>query len=378
MDTSSTGSNWTKLLLLPFLVGLVFSHKLSVFITFVTLLMAIVVAFINRLTIAGYGHGSSYQKYEQNRRLFTMIALLLAVQVVFVTQWIKSIVITAILPLLRLSLAPGGDHSQVYQAATAAPGSLLGRAIPQIYWPILLAVAALAAIFLWQRDDSITLAVVLGGVATTAVFASLAFISSEGASVRRVLLYGEPVLIIVIAVAITVTYHHTTQQNRGNRSSRVAHLSTVLIICLLIIAQTGAADIVPDYPDEPRYYLNSNEVAGKEFGMFSVPGTITTDSYYAGETVVFGYGSLDERNRDVGDTPGFHGNDTMLLNGSDAVAANNWTYLAYRTDVDVYAMEPGNYRLNWTPTNWLNKSSNRIYSNGDVDLFARINTDSTV
>lgn len=171
----------------------------------------------------------------------------------------------------------------------------------------------------------------------------------------RVLLLAAVPLAVLVGALVDVTESKTRRRS-----------AAPLVIVALLAIQISAVGVFPDDGSGPRDYLTTEEYEGKAFAVNHTTETVHTDSYYVRAGVnprdpVSGYWSRD-RGR-------FQSYDSAVFNGSFEPA--DPTYVAYRTSVDTYGHLPwgGYWSLDWDPQDELRTCGNRVYSNGDVDLY---------
>lgn len=173
---------------------------------------------------------------------------------------------------------------------------------------------------------------------------------------------------LVVVVLISVGLDGIGMRSRSGKT----FVSVALAV--LLVTQLFSAAALPNYPDRPRYYLQEDEIAAKEFGYEFVPGRIWTDGYFADEIIDFE--RIDRKHHPAVDLDPegkkYVGIDQQLFQCN--VTGQGYDYVAYRSDPDVYRVFDTNfsysiYELTWDPEARLDPTYGRIYANGNVVLY---------
>jgi len=359
-------------LFVPSLVGLLFSHKLGLFLALATLVAAVLVRLLNRVQVGGWGHATDYYKRERGWRVALLVGLALAIQWVFLTEWIKAVVLSALLPLLSPSLVAAASQPAFANAVPVTSG-IMDALAKNVNWLVLLPAGNLAAAVLWKWDDSIEATILLGATAICSTLVGLSLVSAGGAATNRSLFFAEIVLSVPIAV---VAGRRLARSSRMTTAGSISARSVVvLLLSALIVAQVGGAGAAPDYPGEPRFYLTAGEVEAKEFASARIMSTTYADPFYASEIVSFERSNLPYRTGSGLSPPGFDTSSRLFLNGT----ATDWSdanssvdsYFAYRRSIAVLRSGFGLYKLQESLEPELGLKANRVYSNGEVVIFGR-------
>ncbi|WP_222920222.1 hypothetical protein [Natrinema sp. SYSU A 869] len=171
----------------------------------------------------------------------------------------------------------------------------------------------------------------------------------------RVVLLATVPLAVLTANIVDMTVPGTRQR-----------YATVLMIAILLVVQVAAVGVFPDDGTGPRDHLTAEEREGKEFMSTHAPAPVYTDTYYVHAGVdpqdpVSGYWSSNRGQ--------FQSYDPAVFNGS--FTPNETEYVAYRTTVGIYGHLPwgGYWSLDWDPRDELQACGNKVYSNGDVEMY---------
>jgi len=157
----------------------------------------------------------------------------------------------------------------------------------------------------------------------------------------------------------------------GRFSARPVAVGMLLVI---LVANPFSVIAMSDFPNTPRQYLSVEEVEGKHFANDRIEQIVYMDLYYGDETVDFEAAARgDEYHQytvpDPRWVPGLLNNE--LLN--QTLLKHEYPYIAIRTNVEIYRLKGGWYRLTWSPERALDSthSYQRIYDNGGVTIHAR-------
>jgi len=363
------GSTVNRALFCLFSVGLLFTHKLAVQIAVATVVfsMLIQVSGVFRPPSRSTTDG---KRWTLSRFTFAVGPLLivvsiLVVQWVFLTEWVRAVVISALIPLFSPVLGSPLQPLAYTAAVPAAPG-LRGLLMHNLNWLLLVPVAGLSAIALWwiDRRQSFESAVLIGAAGALMLLIFLSVVSSRGSIRQRGLFYGEVVLIVLVATAAAGAI-----DNRIGQSRKYAVGAGVgIVLSVLLVSQVAVVGAITDHPAGPRFYLTGGEIDGKEFANDHISQAVSTDYYYAREVVEFSRPAADYKTgAEVG---GYQAITGPLFNASVDELANQ-PYLALRTDARVHFISGGLYRITWNPELGLDAhpSANRLYAKGDVVIY---------
>jgi len=205
----------------------------------------------------------------------------------------------------------------------------------------------------FRETDRRSVALLIG-TAACLVPIVLTAVSPSVASPFRFLLFAEPLLAAVLAVAVGP---HVRPQETD-----IASLVAVLLVALLVF-QVFSFLAIPDYDSSPRYYLTEQETEAKSFGLQRLGGTVETDPF-----------AVAVATREQITTPRFQEGDdyrpveTRLLSGD--LSDRRPPYYMSRS-IDVYRTSTGWWRLTYQPSVALDDTEHRVYDNGAVTVHRR-------
>jgi hypothetical protein len=262
---------WLTLGILTML-GAVYTHKLSALATTLS---------VTGATLLGIVHPAT-RRSEEVKRLatgaFWIIALLTAVQLLFVTGFIRRVVFQLFGPSV-----PGSSNSSPASTLLATDPYTLGNRIFVLSYVILM---GLISGLVWlstcwrtvQNQGPPRDILFLGFVSPLAALVIALY--PAGVNPVRTIFYVEVLLAVLIAVG---GYWVVVESANSFRPfARYAAIAGILVL----VVSAGVSPIAgPDWDTLNRRYLTGEEVEAKEWGSSRVSGTIVTDQYYASETV---------------------------------------------------------------------------------------------
>ena len=347
--------------------GLVVTILLLIFALAVTHKLPPAMLFLFLIVFSTYGFFANRTIEGNNIRTISPLLLfsgfIAIVQMIYISDFFGMVITRA----RRLISAFTGEESEAYEASEAVlavPGTLPNiLSLPDttmtvlvfersyMLFLLLFAGTVYAILFIENYDETISI-VILSIIAVTVSLTIVGVGGVSGLNPSRTLLLGEVFLLAIISWGV---FHRYTTQ----------HLWTGIIWILVgvfIVSQIFTPVAVPEYENNPRYYLETDEVDAKLFGCQYISDTVYTDTYYAQEayiqaTYCGGYSSLDR-----GDPP-------PLYEGT--VLEQEYDYIAHRTSVDVYEGQHTRYQLTWEPETAYNEQYNRIYVNSGVSMFSK-------
>ncbi|WP_324664225.1 hypothetical protein [Haloarcula sediminis] len=284
--------------------------------------------------------------------LVSMTAIALVLQWTYLTDLLISIRILFVRLLstgsVSLQSTPGGDPSHAIRAYSGLYGILIRR----VHAFVLLPLGGIGWLYLLLNDSKNQVGwIIIAASSTGVAFISLGLISPSLGPIRAVLM-TEPFLAVLAAIAITGVY-----------SKGIPHWPNIarLLLAIILVSQLSVIYVSPDHPSHPRMYLSNEEVQGKQFGHEYVDNPIYTDGYFANELTPYEINhNLKEKKRYSSYTP-------KSLNGN--LTSHGYQQIAYRTNVDVYSLNGGIWRLIWEPETHLRTHYNKTYSNGGLDIY---------
>ncbi|WP_339104220.1 hypothetical protein [Haloterrigena salinisoli] len=308
-------------------------------------------------------------------RLAGFASTLLALQWLFITDYFQSVFeigVSTVIALLTGQTGIGSSSNPTH--AVPATPSLIGRALHHMELLLYLAAFISGLVLCWrlyksERSDYV-LVTVLSGTAILGVFVGLGIMTPIVGGFLRPLLFGE--LFFAISVSLVVAPHLIALREQfGTRSVRTIARSGIIvgILCLVLLAQFGAAGLVPDHPDRTRLVLTEGEVEGQSWEAKYIEGPAYSDPYYADfvsnpEHAVSQGREYEMKTVSQPYDPGVI-QDRELFNAT--LLNQDYRYFAYRTNVEVYSL--GGYRLTWDLQEALKQKYNKVYANGDVEMY---------
>ena len=237
--------------------------------------------------------------------------------------------------------------------AISAYNGLSGIIVRRLHAFVLIPLAGIGWLYLLTKNTRNRAAwIVLAASSAAVFFVALGVINPLATSPVRALLMAEPFLAILVSILATRAYN--TSRHRWLYIGKV-------VFVVILVSQLSVVYAAPDHPINARMYLSSEEVEAKQFGHERINSEIYADSYLADERTPYEIQRGIQRNHTYRPVVG------ELLNKN--VASMDYKYMAYRTNVDIYRLPGGIWRLTWDPEKYLNDASSQIYSNGDVDMY---------
>lgn len=309
--------------------GLMISHKIP--------LLLFVVVFLSIATISRWVHSSLGPHY---RTLPILFGILLAVQMVIMTEYLTSVIEHAI-------LSTGIENMEEFTANAAVVVS------QGLVWTVarganlfgILSIGGIAwlfGVYRWYRTRSSAWMVVLISTAISVAF-TIALIPSGKPT--RGLMMIEPVLAVIISFALLSIYRSANSQWDFKR------VAAGIAIIGLLATQSFAVIGMPDGPGQPTRYPYATELAGKDHALEYGVEEPHMDRRYA-EIMV------DPRQPNTKLWDNWY--DNALLNAS--VNPEDHPTVLYR-EREIYRTTHGWYRLTWDPESSYNVAYNRVYDN---------------
>jgi hypothetical protein len=198
---------------------------------------------------------------------------------------------------------------------------------------------------------------ILVSMAISVGFMIVSLIEPSVGSLGRHLFFAEPLLAGIIAGgALGMIHSHKTNQIVGLRQF------AVVIVSVVILAQVvSLAVALPDNPEYPRVYLDSDENAAKAFSS-EHSLNISSDLYYSHETPPMLIRNRISRLVDPF-APSF-----LLSADFNSISTE---YIILRPDVRVVRTSYGSYRLMWKPSEIASQKYDKIYSNPSAEIYGR-------
>jgi len=367
--------NWVPIYF--FLIGLFFTHKLGVLICAIASLMALLI----RTSMSFRASGLNNLTHDPVLLKSGIIALaLFLIQFMWLTEWIRSVFLTVLLPLLgeRVSASPPAPPS--FTQAIPLNRGIVGTVVGNVGWLVLTGLAALATPIMWWFRQDTRSAAVVGVVVAHGVTIGFALLSTN-LSLERLLLLSEWSFSALVVLSGFWVGHSLVRSELVDTIS--AHQNTVQSVVIgalivfaggLILAQVATVTVTPDHPAGPRWHLTNSELHSKMSMTDYAPNDVGMDGFYAHEltpsqTEIFG---IPYRTGHATATPG-----TAPLNGSLLNGSFNQKYVAIRPGVDRVRGPLGGYQLQYNPSQHMSQSAgyNKVYSSNGAALYQRNRTE---
>ena len=346
---SAGDKRWLILGILTML-GAVYTHKLSAVATTLSVTGAVLLGIVHPAT----------RRSEEVKRLatgaFWITALLTAVQLLFLTGFIRSIVFQ-----LYGSSVSGSPPSNPGQAID--PYTFTDRIFALSYVILMGLISGLVWLGLcWQtvqnrgppRDI-----LFLGFVSPLAALVIVLY--PAGVNPVRTIFYVEVLLAVLIAVGGYWVVVESVDSFRP--FARYAAIAGILVL----VVSAGVSPIAgPDWETLSRDYLTDEEVESKEWGYLRVPGEVTADQYYASESPPARI-QRRESNNSIGFSK-FERGTSMYIN--NRLREDRPPVVVYRDCIEIYRSLFGPWKLTYDPEPVLDHTYNRVYDSGCVSYFS--------
>ncbi|WP_152422060.1 hypothetical protein [Natrialba chahannaoensis] len=341
-------------IVLTLLFSLVISHKLPPIV--VTLVLSV---FLGYITLS-----SRWIQFLSGRfkaHLVAISGILVVVQMVYISDYLSMVIFR--IQRLLMGISGEGSIQDPSEAIYAIPGtvppllplpqsSMTVLVVERSYIFVLLLLSGVAWLKLFkEKYDKLGPVMVLSVTTVTVALTLIGVGGISGINPSRPLLLSEMFLVGMVAWAFSP----------WERDGRIWRVVLWGILGVFLISQIFSPAALPEYDNNPRYYLDKPEVDGKLFGCHYIPDTIHTDTYYAQERYLYpeycdSYRSLDR------------GNPPPLYDGS--VIDQDHSYIAHRTGIEVYVGQHTRRILTWDPELEYDQEYNRIYDNDAVLKYA--------
>lgn len=338
------------------LLGLLFTHKFGLLVAFAILVCATIIFVINDF------RGTEGTKRERFLPFYSqttvVVGILVIIQFAFLTTWVNAVVLTAIVPLFSPSVV-AAQPSPSFLAAVGP--TLVQTVVDNLDRLVILPLSAVVCIGIWWRSTNPDIGLLLGSAAVTVLFVVFSIISPGGASTIRVLLFGEPVLLILIAIGVSWGF------DRSSPSLSPSYVISMVVVVIVVMAIVGSPTTVPDHPNNYRKYLTEDEISAKNTITQVADEPVGMDGFYTHEL------TPSQANRPS--APYVTGNATGSPGTIPALGLLNGRFtngsVAIRTGVDRVRGPGGTWYLQYDPEKQLSASVhyNRAYDNGAVVYF---------
>jgi hypothetical protein len=349
------------------MLGAVYTHKLSAVATTLSVTGAMLLGMVHPAT----------RRSKEVKRLatgaFWIIALLTAVQLLFLTGFIRVIVFQLYGPTVPGS-SSSAPASTVPGSPSFSPASTLLATDPYTFTNRVFALSYVILMGLisglvwlgmcWRtvrnrgppRDI-----LFLGFVSPLAALVIVLY--PVGVNPVRTIFYVEVLLAVLIAVG---GYCVTSESASSSRP--IARYAAIVGIFVLLISAGVSPTTGPDWDTLNRDYLTAEEVEAKEWGYQRVPGAIAADQYYASESPPARI-QRRESNSDIGFSK-FESRTRMYLNNS--FRENRPPVVVYRDCIEIYRSGFGVWKLTYDPEPVLDQTYNRTYDSGCVSYYSSV------
>ncbi|WP_254546106.1 hypothetical protein [Halomarina pelagica] len=360
--------NWSwqfALLIVLFSTALSYTHKLSVFSFFFTICFMFIIHLIGRFQF--FSRSNITYRLQLKRMTYVLLftGSLLAVQWTFATDYAARFAFRLFILLSGKSL----EMIDVGGIPTAAVHSMpyAMRIISNLFSFITLLISAglgWVLVYIYDRD-TLTVQYLLAASSTTVALVAVGLFMGA-INPARALFQGEFLLVALVALGLPklLTISYNSQVSARRFSTALTRLALYVSLLVMVTSQIITPVAAPDFPDRPRQYLTSEEVAGKLAGYQYVDGNISLDYYAAVESSPPAIVAGHDEGKYTPITTGYV-NATLL--------EQNRRYIAVRRTIDVYRTDTGSWELLWNPERVLNARYHRIYANDGYTLFRRPN-----
>jgi len=348
---SAGDKRWLTLGILAML-GTMYTHKLSAVATTLSVTGAV---------LLGIMHPATRRSKEVKRLAtgaFLIIALLTAVQLLFITGFIRVIIFQLYGPSVP-------DSSPPNPGLAIDPYTFTNRIFALSYIILMALISGLTWLSLcWrtvQNQGPSRDILFLGFVSPLAALVIALY--PAGVNPVRTIFYVE----VLLAVLIAVGGYRAATNSVGSSRPLARYAAIVGIFALLISAGVSPA-AAPDWDTLNRNYLTTEEVEAKEWGYQRVPGAIAADQYYASESPPARI-QRRESNSDISFSK-FESRTSMYLNNS--FRQTQPPIVVYRDCIEIYRSGFGVWKLTYDPELVLNHTYNQVYDSGCVSYFSSV------
>ncbi|EMA41374.1 hypothetical protein C448_11986 [Halococcus morrhuae DSM 1307] len=337
-----------------------FAHKISMFVVVAAVIMALCIRWLRIDQWLGHELSLSSESITpaDARTIAALLMVGLALQWVLLTTFARTAIIGKLLPLLAsgFSIVP---PDKPVRAAIPGNSGIVGILIRRGDFLVLLPAVAGASLWLWFRDRSWPMSLLLGAALAPIAIVGVTIVGIGVISPQRAILFGIPVFAAVLGIAI----------GRINETGTIPYQTAAFaLVLVLVVSQAGSASLAPNYPGEPRMYLSDEEVTSKTFMMEHTGGPVAMDFFYAREQV-------DLDNPAASQKPGVNSvPQVAVLNAGllNATLINQSHDTILLREMGFTRFSSGAYRLTWDPIRVYTNSAryNRILDNGKTAGFA--------
>jgi hypothetical protein len=362
MRIVSTNQKRNLVILFVLTSTLLFSHKMAIIFVAGTIGAALIIRKIDvgRLAFQKESKEDTLPRPNQLNLLFILVIALLAIQWVIMTTYVRSVIVGKIIAFLTSDLSISAVEPVVTDAVKGNSG-IIGILVKPASLLSLVIIAATTSLILWSRNRTWSICLLLGSSLITGMLVGLSISGVGIIPPRRATLFSIPVFASIIGISL---------EYRLESESRLQISIILSVVFILIALQAGSGALAPNLPNEPRFFLTSEEKHAKEFMVEHSNVPVAMDHYYAGlqvgiddQTTVK---NLDQEGINLSRVK--HINDGLL----NSTLRNQSLGKILLRKMDVSKFAEGAYQLTWCPIQVLSNDSsyNRIFDTGKTVGFA--------
>ncbi|UOO95170.1 hypothetical protein MUK72_00245 [Halococcus dombrowskii] len=333
-----------------------FAHKISMFVVVAAVGMALCIRWLRIDQWLGRELSLSSEAIDSAdaRTIVALLGVGLALQWVLLTTFARTAIIGKLVPLLTggFSIVPA---DKLVRAAVSSNPGIVGILIRRGDFLVLLPAVAGASLWLWFRDRSWPMSLLLGAALAPIAIAGIAIVGVGVVPPQRAILFGIPMFAAVLGIAIG---------RIGGNETTAYRTAAFALVLVLVASQAGSASLAPNYPGEPRMYLSDEEVTGKAFMMEHTGEAVAMDFFYAREQIDFDDPTASQK-PGLSSVSGVTALNDGLLNAT--LMNQSYENILLR-EMAVTRFSSGAYRLTWNPIRVYTNSDgyNRVLDNGET------------
>jgi hypothetical protein len=201
--------------------------------------------------------------------------------------------------------------------------------------------------------------------AATAVVGLLgaAFLYPGIAPPFRIALLTESVVVPLVIVGLAAVYDRFRE---GPHTRQIKRTAGGIGVLLLVVSSSMVGPVAPDSPYEPRYYVDTEEVAANDFRAGHVDEPVNTDWYYAQTVTPRGAARTATTGR--AGSAALRDASIPIVNGNLSILEER--AILVRRDVRVYRTRTGKWDLTYPYRDRVAMRNGRVYQSGSVELYA--------
>lgn len=285
--------------------------------------------------------------------------LMLVVQWVYLSDYFADAVIEV---LILTGLRASSIGRAIPKAAVRLDPPLFSALLNNSYYLLLLLVGGISWVLLLREYQRRNVRILQSAAGITVLLTIPSAVIGAGPGFQRVYIYGTAFVAALIAVTLSKT--ETTDSRKWKALASIVIIAIVVVNPLAVIA-------TPDHPGTTRQYLTAAEVQAKHFSNSHTDDVVYRDLMYGDEVVDFEAAAKgDEWHQRQVPSPWYPGLlSEELYDGT--LIEQNYEKISLRTNVDIWRLRGGRYRLTWDPESSLDETYNRVYANGEVVNYDR-------